>query len=60
LVLVHFITKSESQECLNPSFKFHTKENNIYQFSALNIHKKPVSLSKYKNKVLLIVNVASA
>jgi glutathione peroxidase len=32
---------------------------NIYDFTAKNIDGKEISMSKYKNKVLLIVNVAS-
>lgn len=31
----------------------------LYQFKALDIDKKPVKLSKYEGKVLLVVNVAS-
>jgi glutathione peroxidase len=33
--------------------------NSIYDFTVQDIKEKPVSLSKYKDKVLLIVNVAS-
>ena len=35
------------------------KNMNIYDFNVMNIDGKEVSLSKYKGKVLLIVNVAS-
>lgn len=34
-------------------------ENTIYQFSANTLQNKPVSLSEYKDKVILIVNTAS-
>ena len=33
--------------------------SSIYDFTVQDIKEKPVSLSKYKDKVLLIVNVAS-
>ena len=35
-------------------------DNNIYQFEVNNIDLKKVSLSEFKDKTLLIVNVASA
>ena len=35
-------------------------DNNIYQFEVNNIDLKKVSLSDFKDKTLLIVNVASA
>ena len=40
--------------CLNESFT-----QDIYQYTVNNIDGKPVELSKYKGKVLLIVNTAS-
>ncbi|XP_057424019.1 phospholipid hydroperoxide glutathione peroxidase, chloroplastic-like [Lotus japonicus] len=45
-----------------PSFSVHARaatEKTIYEFTVKDIDKKDVSLSKFKGKVLLIVNVAS-
>jgi len=32
----------------------------VYDFSAVNLSGEPIQFSEFKNKVLLIVNVASA
>lgn len=34
-------------------------EHNVYQFTVQKLNGEPVSLSEYRNKVLLIVNIAS-
>ena len=36
-----------------------TQSNTIYQFEVKDVEGNPVSLSKYKGKVILIVNTAS-
>ncbi|MEN9445120.1 MAG: hypothetical protein RIS47_2011 [Bacteroidota bacterium] len=44
---------------VNNNQKNKIMDNTIYQFKALNIEGKEVSLSDYKGKVVIIVNVAS-
>jgi glutathione peroxidase len=46
-------------ESSEASLKTETKEENIYAFSALSGEGEEVPLSRYKGKVLLIVNTAS-
>jgi hypothetical protein len=41
------------------SGKDYSKAKTIYEFDAKDIHGNDVSLSKYKGKVCLVVNVAS-
>ena len=53
-VIIFFITKSNGNELRNPE-----KSSKIYQFELADINGTPFNFDQLKNKVVLIVNVAS-